>query len=87
MFEFVPDRVVGEHLQLSRGGVLSLEMRFGAPLAKSISVILLACYDSYLQIFADRNIIANSTVTQFVVFRQFYFDGSPIKGQSKFMLK
>ena len=54
---------MGDHLQLSRGGVLNLEMRFNTPLEKSISIVMLACYDSYLQITADRSIIDNFTIT------------------------
>ena len=62
VFDFTPDGVVGEHLQISRGGVLNLEMRFSRPLAKNASVIMLSSYDSYLQITGDRSIVANYTL-------------------------
>ena len=62
VFDFTPDGVVGEHLQVSRGGVLNLEMRFSQPLAKNASVIILSSYDSYLQITGDRSIVANYTL-------------------------
>ena len=62
VFDFTPDGTVGEHLQISRGGVLNLEMRFSRPLPRSYSVIMLSAYDSYLQISSDRSVFANFTL-------------------------
>ena len=61
-FDFTPDGSLGEHLQISRGGVLNLEMRFSRPLPTSYSVIMLSAYDSYLQISSDRSVFANFTL-------------------------
>ena len=61
-FDFIPDGIVSDHLQISRGGVLNLEMRFNSPLTKVKSIIMLSSYDSYLQITGDRSILANYTL-------------------------
>ena len=62
VFDFAPDETVGEHLQISRGGVLNLEMRFSRPLPRSYSIIMLSAYDSYSQIRSDRSVFANFTL-------------------------
>ena len=49
----------GDHFQLKRNTSVRLEMTFGAPLPRSVNVLVYAEFENMIMIDADRNVTTN----------------------------